>query len=236
MQSPLWARLRAAPCSRHQAGQCLCLSDMPAAVQVAQPLLELSRQKGLTHAPHWMQATPCEVHTFDCTYDGKDLPEFAGRHHYHKTCVGHPSGTGSASNANSSLFMTYPAILAQLGHSHVDLLKIDIEGGSWHGEQRHHPNGGSWASGQAPATTAGCAVAAPCCCRHRCCCCCRRRCCCCCRCCCCRRCCCCCRHQLCCHWCCWEAQLGCRLSGLMSPRAHHVPAITISTCVVPGMC
>ena len=64
-----------------------------------------------------LQLTRCEIHTFDCTYNGKSLHT---RHTYHKTCVGPPS-TGP-------LFKSYDAILKELGHSSVDFLKIDIGG------------------------------------------------------------------------------------------------------------
>ncbi|KAL4425792.1 hypothetical protein ABPG75_009808 [Micractinium tetrahymenae] len=73
-----------------------------------------------------LKSTPCEVHSFDCTYDGADLPGYKGRHRYHKICVGQ-AGSGAAV-AGDAVFMTYPAILAMLNHTRVDLLKIDVEG------------------------------------------------------------------------------------------------------------
>lgn len=60
-----------------------------------------------------LSATNCEVHTFDCTYDGKSIDK---RHFYHKWCVG--NGVG--------LFRTWSNITKTLGHEHVDLLKMDI--------------------------------------------------------------------------------------------------------------
>eukprot|EP00878_Enallax_costatus_P019727 GHUV01020820.1.p1 GENE.GHUV01020820.1~~GHUV01020820.1.p1 ORF type:complete len:260 (+),score=54.85 GHUV01020820.1:230-1009(+) len=60
--------------------------------------------------------TKCEVHTFDCTYDGTSIdPE---RHKYHKTCVGRAG----------PLFKTWEQITHELGHKVIDVAKIDIEG------------------------------------------------------------------------------------------------------------
>lgn len=72
------------------------------------------------------QATRCDIHTFDCTYNGTALPNSGGRHHYHKTCVGQP--TSAFAKAKPDMFKTYDAIMASLNHTRVDLLKIDIEG------------------------------------------------------------------------------------------------------------
>ena len=79
------------------------------------------------HLPPTLQATPCEVHTFDCTYDGADLPGSGGRHRYHKTCVGQAGGAGGTASPETT-YVTFEELLASMGHSHVDLLKLDIEG------------------------------------------------------------------------------------------------------------
>lgn len=71
-----------------------------------------------------MRNTPCEIHTFDCTYDGQDQ---GPRHHYHKLCLGDSPSLGMP---ESAIFKTYTDILAQLDHRHtkIDVLKVDIEG------------------------------------------------------------------------------------------------------------
>ncbi|PSC73335.1 presequence protease chloroplastic mitochondrial-like [Micractinium conductrix] len=68
-----------------------------------------------------LQDTQCEVHTFDCTWDGKVIEE--GRHTYHKICVGDKS-----EQRNEMQFLTLSDIIDMLGGRPVDLLKMDIEG------------------------------------------------------------------------------------------------------------
>lgn len=65
-----------------------------------------------------LAATPCEIHTYDCTADGKSLGD---RHFYHKTCIG---------NANSN-YITLDKAMADNGNPSIDLLKVDIEGWEW---------------------------------------------------------------------------------------------------------
>ncbi|GBG00334.1 hypothetical protein Rsub_13104 [Raphidocelis subcapitata] len=64
-----------------------------------------------------LDLTKCDIHTFDCTFDGRSQ---SSRHFYHKTCLGLPS--------SGPLFKEYDTVLAELGHGRVDFLKIDIEG------------------------------------------------------------------------------------------------------------
>ncbi len=91
------------------------------------------------------QATPCSVFTFDCTL--KDPAAAAaqlaataggGRVRFLPTCVGASDGEhfGAGAGAGSARsgapggpeFRTLPALMAQLNHSRVDVLKMDIEG------------------------------------------------------------------------------------------------------------
>ena len=65
-----------------------------------------------------LEMTQCEIHTFDCTYDG--VSQRQGRHFYHKTCLGPPS--------RGPNFKHYGTILLELGHTTVDFLKMDIGG------------------------------------------------------------------------------------------------------------
>lgn len=69
-----------------------------------------------------LEATSCELHTFDCTFDGKSV--MPGRHHYHKWCIGNP-GLGITSRLT---FKSWDDVTRELRHDHVNLLKIDIEG------------------------------------------------------------------------------------------------------------
>lgn len=62
-----------------------------------------------------LKHTKCEIHTFDCTYDGKSIDP---RHIYHKVCVGKAG----------PLFKTWDQITRELGHKVIDVAKIDIEG------------------------------------------------------------------------------------------------------------
>eukprot|EP00775_Hariotina_reticulata_P002713 gene2713-3010_t len=66
----------------------------------------------------WAFFDECEVHTFDCTFNGQSIePQ---RHTYHKVCVGQ----------GGPLFKSWDEITRGLGHHHrgVDVAKIDIEG------------------------------------------------------------------------------------------------------------
>lgn len=62
-----------------------------------------------------LEHTSCDVHTFDCTWDGKSILE--GRHFYHKLCLG---------LGQDSTYRSWQNITHSLGHSRVDLLKMDI--------------------------------------------------------------------------------------------------------------
>eukprot|EP00775_Hariotina_reticulata_P009669 gene9669-9828_t len=69
-----------------------------------------------------LSATPCDVHTFDCTYKGASRH---ARHFYHEWCVGQPDdNTGRK-------FRTWANITSSLGHNTVDILKMDIEGAEY---------------------------------------------------------------------------------------------------------
>ena len=64
-----------------------------------------------------LAATPCKVATFDCTVDGAERPRDA-RLSFHRQCLGDEPGQFSI------------AQLAEAnGDAHIDILKMDIEGG-----------------------------------------------------------------------------------------------------------
>lgn len=75
-----------------------------------------------------LTATKCQIHTFDCTYDGRAI--HPTRHHYHKLCIG-------SQNRNS--FRTWTNITRALGHPAVHLLKCDIEGFEYPLLAQFHP-------------------------------------------------------------------------------------------------
>eukprot|EP00775_Hariotina_reticulata_P000751 gene751-biopygen1496 len=65
-----------------------------------------------------LASTKCEIHTFDCTYDGTSRD--VKRHFYHKWCVGTVPGKPE--------YMSLRQVMAKLGHQQVHLMKIDVEG------------------------------------------------------------------------------------------------------------
>jgi len=67
-----------------------------------------------------LAATPCEVHTFDCTSEAPKA--YMPRHAFHKVCLG---------DAVDATHGTLASITAGLRHSHISLLKMDIEGGEF---------------------------------------------------------------------------------------------------------
>ena len=77
-----------------------------------------------------LEATPCHVHTFDCTIDGNSMH---ARHVYHPWCIGPETtaaGAGGAARHGgpSPVFKTWSMVLRELNHTKVHVLKVDIEG------------------------------------------------------------------------------------------------------------
>jgi hypothetical protein len=66
-----------------------------------------------------LNETSCDIHTFDCTYDGKSQ---GPRHFYQKWCVGEPGDPGLSGRD----IRTWSNITSELQHKVVDLLKMDI--------------------------------------------------------------------------------------------------------------
>ena len=98
-----------------------------------QPRLDLGAQRA---AMEWgihlflrssVQGTACEVHTFDCTYDGASLD--GERHTYHKICAGIKN-----EKRDGLQFMTLPDMIrSAMGGRPVDLLKVGWWVGGWVG-------------------------------------------------------------------------------------------------------
>lgn len=86
-----------------------------------------------------LKQTSCSIHTFDCTYNGSSI---GPRHTYHKWCV----ASANTVAAKGPTYRTWSNITLSLGHKHVDLLKIDIDGyeyevaGEWEPENTVLPN------------------------------------------------------------------------------------------------
>lgn len=67
-------------------------------------------------------ASPCEVHTFDCTLTPGKVPlTLPSRVFFHALCLGDEETLDAK-------FHSLGSIMVQLGHTNIDLLKIDIEG------------------------------------------------------------------------------------------------------------
>jgi hypothetical protein len=83
-----------------------------------------------------LEATKCQIHTFDCTYNGKAI--HPTRHHYHKWCIGPDSHANSSEDATPDstsndggkirVYRSWKNITTTLRHQAVHLLKVDIEG------------------------------------------------------------------------------------------------------------
>lgn len=79
--------------------------------------------------------TPCEVHTFDCT---GSIDRFRkppnGRLHFHHVCLGtshEDAATECTGLEKCGETWTLLEMQNRLGHTRIDLLKVDIEGWEW---------------------------------------------------------------------------------------------------------
>jgi hypothetical protein len=77
--------------------------------------------------------TKCEIHTFDCTGPKErfDRQPTDARSHFHHICIGHvaaPAHECSHDHALCGESMTLDQMQTMLGHTAVDVLKIDVEG------------------------------------------------------------------------------------------------------------
>jgi hypothetical protein len=80
-----------------------------------------------------LEKTPCAVHVFDCTvreWEMEDYPtvekHLNERIFLHKWCLGEEDA-----QLGGRQFYTYDTIFSKLGHTTVELLKMDIEGYEW---------------------------------------------------------------------------------------------------------
>lgn len=84
-----------------------------------------------------MQQLGCETHAFDCTVKPSS-PAVAGKSFkFHDWCIGQKGNVSFQNNLylktdeDRIQFKTLAETMKDLGHSHVDLLKFDIEGFEW---------------------------------------------------------------------------------------------------------
>ena len=81
-----------------------------------------------------LRRTRCEVHTFDCTGPASRFtPPRSNKHHFHHVCLGprHEKDNSHAKCLKCGETWTLQEMQDRLGHKHVDLLKMDIEGHEW---------------------------------------------------------------------------------------------------------
>ena len=70
-----------------------------------------------------VESTKCQIYVFNSTLIPKKSPAIADRTDFKRWCVGPREVT-----IDGRTFKKLPAIQAALGHSEIDLLKMDIEG------------------------------------------------------------------------------------------------------------
>jgi hypothetical protein len=86
-----------------------------------------------------LKQTSCEIHTYDCT---SEPPQKTANLYFHKICMGETSHlqpytfpfVGQPMNPylnNTSLFKPFHTIVQENNHTHVHILKMDIEGGEY---------------------------------------------------------------------------------------------------------
>lgn len=81
----------------------------------------------------------CTIHSFDCTMlDSQRIIEYLKNIavypniNYHPWCIGeHSSKYKGWDGKNTGIFLRLEEIMVRLGHTHVDLMKFDIEGNEW---------------------------------------------------------------------------------------------------------
>jgi FkbM family methyltransferase len=80
----------------------------------------------------------CEVHAFDCTSDAESMLVKAAEANiqFHPWCIGTPRSFENTTYTKGNTkqifeFLTLDAIMRRLGHDHLDMLKMDVEGFEW---------------------------------------------------------------------------------------------------------
>jgi len=80
---------------------------------------------------HWefemdmYQQTTCRMETFDCFHPSPIPTEIASRTQFHEICLGEDQ------IKDGKTFKSLPSLMKMLNHTHIDILKIDIETAEW---------------------------------------------------------------------------------------------------------
>jgi hypothetical protein len=82
-----------------------------------------------------LKKTPCKIHTFDCTGPKSRFQKPDNeRLHFHHVCLGtenEDTKANGAERAKCGATWTLLEMQQRLGHTRIDLLKVDIEGFEW---------------------------------------------------------------------------------------------------------
>jgi hypothetical protein len=84
-------------------------------------LLLLLLQGDFKYEQEMLSKTSCSIHTMDCTYNGTSQ---GPRHSYHKWCV----ASAATAAKRGPPYFSWSQITEKLGHTIVDILKIDVDG------------------------------------------------------------------------------------------------------------
>jgi hypothetical protein len=103
-------------------------------------LLLLLTQGDFKYEQEMLSKTSCSVYTMDCTYNGTSQ---GPRHTYHQWCV----AAAATAAQRGPPYYSWSQITAKLGHTKIDVLKIDVDGyeyevvGDWGREYAAAANG-----------------------------------------------------------------------------------------------
>jgi hypothetical protein len=125
---------------KYDAGKQLC--TLPGLQRPGCVVVSLGSNGDFTFEQAVLERTRCDVHTYDCTYDGASLQP--GRHFYHKECVGQPPKAYPFPVVLPT-FKNWTTLQKDWGSKPVEILKVDVEGyessllGQLHAGQPHLP-------------------------------------------------------------------------------------------------
>jgi hypothetical protein len=81
----------------------------------------------------YMSSLNASVYAFDCTNTGK--AEWQGKIEFYPWCIGRQQVMENAYTKDQKgkqfTFMSLAEIKKKLGHDHIDMLKMDVEGFEW---------------------------------------------------------------------------------------------------------
>jgi hypothetical protein len=88
-------------------------------------IFSLGSRMDFSFEEEMLKATPCHIHTFDCTVPGKSLDP--KRHTFHKVCLGSMIHFAPGKLEGNLVYKSYAEIVSELGTRRVSILKMDIE-------------------------------------------------------------------------------------------------------------